>query len=359
IRGIIDGPNYQSIRDHLNLSTDQLKQTLFQLEYPQAYGQYTVHCTDGRHRVEAAKHLYGNQATWTVRLHFFPHEPKEHATETLYSDGEICRNAIIHFTQRRYTLSRGWERVLSNSKQKCLAALLGHTEIMDAVSLLLPFAGLWPGLQLGNWLKHLATRCDELIIMYWHHIHKIWNTILGGREDLKQLLDVTTVRKLQCRAPGASKADRTEIKRSMLDGSLFRHVTSPSDREMIRRNVLEVTTIIPSIESFHNNMIYISIGAKILKTHLSLGKTQLDTEPPYKNNKNPLFFADVNIRRGTLFKDCLACFNNHQRPIFQVTETEFQPYEGRVSPPLAYLELFVAALRNFYPTLSSDSPLRD
>ncbi|KAK7435243.1 hypothetical protein Landi51_13138 [Colletotrichum acutatum] len=195
--------------------------------------------------------------------------------------------------------------------------------------------------------------------MYWHHIHKIWNTILGGREDLKQLLDVTTVRKLQCRAPGASKADRTEIKRSMLDGSLFRHVTSPSDREMIRRNVLEVTTIIPSIESFHNNMIYISIGAKILKTHLSLGKTQLDTEPPYKNNKNPLFFADVNIRRGTLFKDCLACFNNHQHPIFQVTETEFQPYEGRVSLPLAYLELFVAALRNFYPTLSSDSPLRD
>lgn len=73
IRGIIDGPNYQSIRDHLNLSADQLKQTLFQQIYPVVHGEYTVHCTDGRHRIEAAKLLRGTQATWTVRLHFFPH----------------------------------------------------------------------------------------------------------------------------------------------------------------------------------------------------------------------------------------------------------------------------------------------
>ncbi|KAK1974589.1 hypothetical protein LZ30DRAFT_572326, partial [Colletotrichum cereale] len=367
IKGIIDLRTYQYIRDRLNLSKERLKQTVFEKQYPFVDGGCVVSCHNGRHRVEAAKLLMGDKASWTIRLHYFPHdtlahqEPIDHAREKACSDGEICRNAIIHLLQNRPMLAREWENVFpqSDSKRKCLAAFLGNPEILEAVRLLLPFPGLWAGLQLSNWLKHLATRCDELIIMYWRHIYTIWNRIVGGREHLKQLVDIETVRCLQYRAPIGSSADRDEIQSLLADGLLFRHVSSESDRNLIKKNILSTTVIIPSIETFHKNMAYIAIGAKILKTHLQVEHSQPDERSQHIRNETVATFSDINTQRVTLFKDFLACWQNSQGPVIQVTETQFVSWQGQASPVLAYIELFVSALRNFFPSLSIETPLRD
>ncbi|KAF0330510.1 hypothetical protein GQ607_002389 [Colletotrichum asianum] len=369
IRGIIDSTTYHGITERLGISKEMLRRTAFERKFPLVSGSFVVHCVNGRHRAEAARLLCGDQATWTIRLHHFPQdtpekldlihrEPKEHANKTVFSDGEICRNTILHFDHERYTLSREWENILSESKRKCLVALFGNSEIIRVVRVLTPFPGLWEGFQLGNWLKHLATRCDEMIVMYWRHIFHVWNSIVGDRQDLAQLVDVETVRHLQFRAPGGSSLDRNEIMKLMADRSLFRHVSSTSDRDLILHNILSVTTVIPSVEAFHRNMLYISLGARILKAYLlprqdqrTKGRLQTETSAEAQ-------FSGVAIERDTLFKDLMACFKIDQRSVLQVTETSFRPCRQQASPHIAYVQLFIAALRNF-ASLCSENPLRD
>ncbi|KAI9774700.1 MAG: hypothetical protein M1839_001661, partial [Geoglossum umbratile] len=138
----------------------------------------------------------------------------------------------------------------------------------EALDMLLVFPGLWDGLELGNIKKHLALHCDEEVLHYLGHIYTTWNEITLGNLAIQQAVDIRTVRNLQSRAPSVSVIDRDYIINQMDNKTLFSTIVDDNLRELIKQALLQLRVIIPTIKSFHENLKYFGIGAKILKTHL-------------------------------------------------------------------------------------------
>ena len=114
-------------------------------------------------------------------------------------------------------------------------------------------------------------------------------------------------------------------------------------REQVRERVLSIQVIIPSIETFYENMKYISIGARILRKYI------IDTSIPFQpeSNRNKL----------SLFESLASCWSAEVRMV-EVEDGKTAISPGVPSVWLAYKTLFVAALRAF-AQLSSDHPRQD
>lgn len=68
------------------------------------------------------------------------------------------------------------------------------------------------GLELGNVHKHLSLYCDARIIHFLDtYISSTWGQIIGNDPRIQQHVDNVTVRRLQFRAPAASRLDRRVI----------------------------------------------------------------------------------------------------------------------------------------------------
>jgi hypothetical protein len=119
-----------------------------------------------------------------------------------------------------------------------------------------------------NWPKHFALHCDEYLCHYLKVIYIVWDKITLGSLAIRMKVEVQTVRWLQLRAPFASKLDRHYISQSMDDGALFPRLTDSSLRESVKHALLRLEVIIPTIESFHENIKLFRIGVTILKTHI-------------------------------------------------------------------------------------------
>ena len=63
-----------------------------------------------------------------------------------------------------------WMSRLTNCKRISLKQLLKNEEITELFDSLIPFPGLWAGLELGNIQKHLALRCDEVTYKFSYNI---------------------------------------------------------------------------------------------------------------------------------------------------------------------------------------------
>jgi hypothetical protein len=79
-----------------------------------------------------------------------------------------------------------------------------------------------------------------------------------------QALDIDSIRIVQFRMPTVCQGDADTIERLFDKGTLFPNVTNPSDREILRRNILSLDIVIPSLETLQENIHYISFAAKIL-----------------------------------------------------------------------------------------------
>lgn len=235
---------------------------------------------------------------------------------------------------------------LSGSKKNILHAVLRNGPILEALDALLPFTGLWDGLRLGNVHKHLALHCDEDIISYLHHVRDIWNRILGthdegAHDEAKGLLDVETVQFLQYKSPSTSPDDKKSIREAMGRGELFALVSDRGARDRILQNVLSLQVVIPSIASFHKNMKYFSIGAKIIQKYVECVKP-----------------SGSRAKRPSTFQNLCEGWKPPERPIVQTGEDEYVTLKSPLTPELAYAQLFLAALRSF-PRLGTESPLQD
>lgn len=195
-----------------------------------------------------------------VRIRDFRHQTK-------YSDGDIYRYIRHHGKDGSRRANLEWRVHLSSCKERILDLLLKRTQIVQALDKLLPLPGLWPGLQMGNIHKHLALHCDEQILHYLGHIDEIWSTITSGDLMLKQHVDWNTVRHLELRAP-CTQSDAIYIRTLMDRGQIFPGVKDPSVRSQLLQRILSIQTIIPSIWTFHENMKYFSIAARILRKYV-------------------------------------------------------------------------------------------
>lgn len=164
---------------------------------------------------------------------------------------------------------------LSFCKEKILNQLLRREPpegckgtIVDALDSLLPYPGVWEGLELGNWHRYLSLHWDQPIIHFiLRHLRPTLDRIIAGVAEARQYFDVRTVRKLALRCP-QNPGDAKFIRKSMRDGDLFQGLTNPASRRRILDNILSVEGIIPSLKTLHENMKYFAIGAKILSQHI-------------------------------------------------------------------------------------------
>ncbi|KJZ69633.1 hypothetical protein HIM_10972 [Hirsutella minnesotensis 3608] len=209
---------------------------------------------------------------------------------------------------------------------------------------LLPLPGLWDGLELGNWAKHLAAHVDDLVVNYWSHIASQWTKIMAGIENCLHLVDSPSVRRIQRRAPGLSRADRARIKHDFesKNNPLFPAITDADMRGKLKQNVLSIRVMIPSIETFHDDMRYLSIGAKILEGHILSRHDKKKT---------------IGGNRLNLFQSLREDWGGSSVQI-QTGHHSFAWSRISLTPRLAFMQLLLAALR-YFPYLSSEAPLQD
>ncbi|EFY90693.1 hypothetical protein MAC_03273 [Metarhizium acridum CQMa 102] len=331
------------ILEHSHVHNDALTQQ--RPPYPQLHPAATVRCLQGRQRYEAALQVLGPQTWWSVRLFCIPsdcrldvllkREINDLSFETSYSDGEVFRRIYSYQLEGEQELADDWRLRLSTYKQgKGLPRLLGMENIAEILYELTSYPGLKNGLKLGNIESHLATHCDEEMCHYLRHVKEVWRKITLNNPEVQQATDDETVRALERLAPSASRNDSRTIRELMLSRKLFSTIFSRILRDEIEEQLLQIGVVIPSIETFHDNMGYLSIGMSILRENIVGDKI-----------------------RGTMAQAMQNIWQPREN-LIEHAEGQYYLLPRQPSFFLAYHVLFISAIRNF-PRLSKIGPLRE
>ncbi|KDN70497.1 hypothetical protein CSUB01_07942 [Colletotrichum sublineola] len=306
---------------------------------------------DGKQRIAAAEKKFGSEYWWTVRLYFtegFQHIPISRQTQTLHqtqeSDGDIYRELRGEQLANQLRTTQELQVQLSPCKEKILNQLLkrrppdpNSESIIDVLDSLIPYPGLWEGLQIANWHRHLALHCDEQIIHFLkNRLRSTYEHIVKGVPDAQQYVDVPTVRCLALRCP-SSKIDAAFIKKKMENRELFRGVTDAASRRQILENILSINIIIPSLKTFHENMKYFAIGAKIIRQHIMPDEHDPKSDLPTLPQRLP--------------------WSQPSQPTIEAANGRFLQLQA-LDSGLALKALFQVALTSF-PYLSNDRPKQD
>lgn len=200
--------------------------------------------------------------------------------QTKFSDGNIYYHLRKAQETKSWKIAQSYRVELTQCKEKILNQLIQHhlsgiTEgcvaarsFIEALDLLLPYPGLLEGLELANWHRYLALHWDEPIVHFLSdHLYSTYELIVEGVAEARKYCDITTVRCLALRCP-ANKNDAAFIRKKLENGTLFPGLTDQQSRLKILDNILSIKVIIPSLKTFHENMKYFAIGARIIKEHL-------------------------------------------------------------------------------------------
>ncbi|KAL6695124.1 hypothetical protein J3F84DRAFT_399973 [Trichoderma pleuroticola] len=292
--------------------------------------------------ISSARRRLGDGFLCTIRLHCIP--PKKLAKIT---DGEVFQNVRFYSKHSRATIAQEWMDKLSRSKRHHLTLMFGRAGIMRALDRLLCFPGLWFGLQLGNWAKHLAAHVDKCIINYLSHIYNFYSRVMDGFEDMADELDEITVAQLQHRSPSWSSQDVAYIEKGFQKGTLFPGITSSDIRNQLQERIISFTGIIPSIVTFHENMKYLTIGTKVLERFIEL-------RPPITENMEDT----AHRMRPDLFSNLKANWNLDNMKI-QVDHETFVSTGHPIDAEVCCIQLIIAAVRHFASLNLYEAPLMD
>ena len=228
---------------------------------------------------------------------------------------------------------------LSPNKQGLLSRLLSRKDLVNALDGLLPYPGLWNDFELGSLHKQFAMHFDEAPVCYLRHIYTTLDAITLGEEDIREALDPQTVENLHLLAPSASSLDRRYINQHMdlppNRSGLFPRVEDREKRNLIKQALLRLEVIIPTIKSFQENRIYLSIGANIIETLL------LDEGPK------------------SIYKAMYAHWTEPETILKEFREGEYRSVtlgQPDMAFRFCFMQVFIAALRQS-PNLGGDPPL--
>ncbi|KAI8626618.1 hypothetical protein F5Y19DRAFT_446352 [Xylariaceae sp. FL1651] len=347
IKGEIDVATYSRLLIALGLSEDSFRSTVQTGKYPRVRLRKRIICLDGRQRIAAARGKFGTRFWWPVKLYRDPRVSR-FSHQTKYSDGEICWH-LFRLALGKPDLGGDWRSELSKSKKKILNLLLRrengefkHKDIVAALCAVLDFPGARGGFKLGTMHKYTPLRCPEKPVRYLRRMSRIYWDVAGEASVIPHM-DSKTISCLQRRNPSNS-VDRDYIRLMMDTGQIFRGVKNVSVRRKIKQNLLSLDAIFPSFETFHQNMIYFSVGAKILRTHIiddpdeSQGRDQKD------GNEG-------------LFQSLHTCWVSPERPLIEVSRGILQPLVS-LEAELASMLLFLDGQRDCL-YLSNEPILQD
>ncbi|KAM7196593.1 Protein of unknown function (DUF3723) domain containing protein, partial [Rhypophila sp. PSN 637] len=294
-KGSVNARTYQSTLSTLRISKGSLRKTVkVDYQYPRVA---SIICLDGTQRVVAARKEFGEDFWWTQKVLGM--------LLTIEKNGEYRHGLILHY-----------------------------------LSQIFQFPGMRKGVQLGNWHKHLALHSHESLERYLGHILATWRKITANDPRIIRSTDYETVSSLQYLAPAVLE-DREKIRRLLHEGKIFGQIRDPPLRAMIKENIFSVPVIIPSLQTFHENMKYFELGVKILRSHVLE-----DEEQKQKFGDKPKTMLQ-NLERQW----------DGKTSVLEVAEQTFVPIASS-SLQTVYKQLFLAALRQF-PYLSSCSTLKD
>ncbi|KAF4468235.1 DUF3723 domain [Fusarium albosuccineum] len=347
ITGIVSPQKLDHVLDELAISRARFRQTLDDAS-PYVNKRHRIDCLLGQHCLEQAKRMLGVDFECTLlntlsRTHTLTKAAKELPGK--YSDGEICRQVLLHDDQP--DLAQQWLDRLCPGKQKHLMMVFNRPKIWSAMKDVALFPGLWEDIKLGNWAKHLAAHVDELIVTYWRHMRKAWDQVFGKLDQgLHLRLDPYTGRFLQFKAPAWSKTDRESIRAEMETGALFHSISDQAQREKLFDNICGIRAVLPGVLTFHENMRYLTLGAKILEHHIEV-----------KSKKRRRGTTLVSRKPESLMEN-LEKDRTHSANYVEVQEGQYRVTHEPLDAKRAFLQLFLISLRLF-PFLGSDPPLQD
>ncbi|KAF1973235.1 hypothetical protein BU23DRAFT_568532 [Bimuria novae-zelandiae CBS 107.79] len=211
--------------------------------------QHSVACQNGLHRIAAARdYLPFNNRWWIVRLYsregfnkrqdLTSYTRASFAHEQRYSDGHIFRNIRLAYHEKSY-----------KEEKMC---------------------GMWEPIQLGTLHRFHGLRYPEELLNYLKHILDVWCRI----EPLASYVDSATVRGLELRAPGVSKADLQEI----MQNSEILSAASDVERTKAIEQFRQTKCIIPSLRTFFENQKYLEPCSSILRKLLGACKPKQSLE---------------------------------------------------------------------------------
>lgn len=361
IRGITTFEDLDHILAALNISHRALLATTLgeTSEYPLLSG-HRIACLDGRHRLAAAAINPDSATAWWVVQLFCVHgtwvdfplriglpasttvdirgEVEYYSHETRYSDGDLFTMIWESRLQKETDWEEEcWDRLTDPKAVNLKGFLKNNGELARALYALSRFPGVIWGFQLGSVHKYPPYLIHDHILHHLQYILRAWNHITDEDPRVMACVCSTSVQNLQLRAPAASESDRRAIRQMFSEGTVFPKLTDLDLRRRVQERILSLDIIIPSVETFHENMKYLMIGARIIRRYL------LNDEEPQKAGP-----GDVDARRRSLFERLSEDWTAPPVQYLEVDIGKFAPLTvPRTTAHLAYLHVLVAALRHF------------
>jgi len=110
----------------------------------------------------------------------------------------------------------------------------------------------------------IRLRSDDEVLHAFNHITDFWVFALGGDQSSLGRVDLDTIQTLQRRSPALSMTDRATLEGPFQQGLVFRHFSS-LERDRIWERVLQYRALIPSLDTFFDNLRYLMALSGCLK----------------------------------------------------------------------------------------------
>ncbi|ODA75776.1 hypothetical protein RJ55_08694 [Drechmeria coniospora] len=162
---------------------------------------------------------------------------------------------------------QAWEvqnhKFSSKHTRNCAHRLLNNEALRVAFDPVLEVPGLRDGMMISTLNKLFGTRCDEEAANYLAHIITTYLRIVQSRQAMVKIAS-EDVRALELRCPKYCAQDAEEIKTAMDRGQIFK-AFNETERKVIRKEILSLGYIIPSLHTFFKDMYLLEDCASSMK----------------------------------------------------------------------------------------------
>lgn len=345
IAGYIDTSETQTILRDAGTSSLKITRQNNSGKYP-FIENAIVRYTHGRHLIAAALAV-DSAARWAVALYQttigrLPWSPVVRGcTETSryeqsYTDGHIYIKLRLH-RDKGWDYNE-WSQRLTKQKRIGMDAIDQRVDISLELNKLTEVPAILDALYLNCIQKSFVLRLDEELLAGIRNLYSEWLRLTHGNMAILKQMDKETVAALAGRAPRVCNKDRLFIDAMFSSGQIFSKVDDPEEREALRLRVQQSSGIIPSLLSLQSNLRFLGIAAKIIWRYLIPKSLRLKAKQSKLSLKATL--------RG--------CWTS-TGPYVEIREGEFVSATGPPNFDLVYIQLVLAAIRQF-PYLSCCQP---
>ncbi len=345
IAGYVDISETYTILHEAGISFSEIERQNNNGKYP-LIENAIVRYTHGQHLIAAAVAI-NSTARRAVRLYQttigrLPWKPAVQRRTEKYQPEEPHTDGHIYLKLRMFQYEgwdyNEWYQRLTRPKRIGMEAIDERVTISFELNKLTEMPAVLDALYLNGIQKSFVLRLDEELLAGIRNLHSEWLRLARGNQNILTQMDKKTVNALAGRAPLVCHEDRLAIDAMFSSGQVFPRVNNPEEREALRLRVQQSSGLIPSLLSLQCDLRFLGIAAKIMWQYLIPKSLRLKA----KQSKLSL--------RATL----RGCWTSTV-PYIEIREGEFVSATGPPNFDLVYIQLFLAAIRQF-PYLSCFQP---